>query len=75
METLETSSTKECLTPLGWNIQDEDDDADTIRFYGAGTSCVDVSSMGSQRGLLGGSSRPLAIWMSEIIHVKPALWQ
>ena len=42
-----------------------------IRIFGAGTSCVDVSTIGCQLGLLGGSSRPLAIWLSEIKLVKP----
>ena len=43
-----------------------------LRMYAAGTSCTDVSSMGTQTGLLGPSSRPLAIFLSEIRHVLPA---
>lgn len=30
--------------------------------------------MGAQQGLLGPSSRALAIWVSQIKHVGPVLW-
>jgi len=43
-----------------------------MRMYGAGTVCVDVSSMGNGDGLMGSSSLPLAIWVSELRHVMPA---
>ena len=64
-----------CPTPFGMMM----DDVNTyrplqprvLRIYGAGTSCVDVSAMGSQKGLLGASCRSLAIWMSELIHTRP----
>lgn len=39
--------------------------------YGAGTTCTDVSTIGCQAGLLGNSSRTLAIWLSEILHGEP----
>ena len=63
--------TKECLTPLGMKILDDALGTKVLRAYGAGTSCVDVSCMGSQLGLFGPSCRSLAIWLSEIRVVQP----
>ena len=42
-----------------------------LRVYGAGTICTDVSAMGLQEKLMGQSSLPLAIWMSEILRTLP----
>ena len=42
-----------------------------LKVYGAGTSCVDVSTIGNQMGLLGESAKPLAVWMSEIKQTLP----
>ena len=63
-----------CPTPYGMMLT-EPDDARILKFFAAGTSCVDVSAMGTGRGLLGPSSRPLAIWCSEVKHVRPVSWQ
>lgn len=55
----------------------EDDlasDEKTLRIFAAGTSCTDVSAMGTQSGLLGPSSRPLAIFLAEVRHVLPVPW-
>ena len=48
--------------------------AETLRVYAAGTSCTDVSAMGSGKGLFGATSKPLAVWMAELLHVQPDLW-
>ena len=64
-----------CPTPFGLMMNDINAyhplQPRVLRIHGAGTSCVDVSSMGAQKGLLGGSCRSLAIWMSEIMHCQP----
>ena len=63
---------KGCLKPVGmWRTEEKDYREKTFVVYGAGTSCVDVSAIGSRRGLLGDSSKPLAIWLSEILITKP----
>lgn len=48
--------------------------AETLRVYAAGTSCTDVSAMGSGKGLFGATSKPLAVWMAELLHVQPDFW-
>ena len=64
---------EDCPTPFGQMLLDGD--KRVLRFYAGGTSCTDVSSMGTQTGLFGPSSRPLAIFLSEIRHTLPVLWQ
>lgn len=66
---------EDCLTPFGMMMEDLNKyhplQPRVLRAFGAGTSCVDVSSMGSQKGLLGDSCRSLSIWMSELLHCRP----
>ena len=45
--------------------------SDELRVSGAGTTCTDVSAFGKGSGLLGNSSKPLSIFMSELKHSKP----
>lgn len=62
-----------CPTPLGMKLEDEKSgrDQQTLRCFCAGTTCTDVSAMGSHSGLFGDSSLPLAVWLSELRHVRP----
>lgn len=45
--------------------------ANELIVFSAGTVCRDVSAIGNHAGLMGASCRPLAIFLSEIRHVKP----
>lgn len=59
-----------CPTPFGMKQQSS---PKSLSLMAAGTSCTDVSAMGAGNGLFGSSSRPLAIWMSQVKHCRPVL--
>ena len=56
---------------MGMKKADDEAGNNVMHVFAAGTSCVDVSTMGSQLGLMGKSSRALAVWMAQIKHVGP----
>lgn len=61
---------QEFLRQVGGN---PDSDSKVLSIMAGGTVCTDVSQMGLHAGLLGDSCRSLAIFLSEILHVKPKL--
>lgn len=73
----------ECPTPVGFtrsrtrSHENEPHDPGqflpALRVMSAGTTCVDVSTIGCQAGLLGPSSRTLAIFLQEVKLVQPDL--
>ena len=65
-----------CLTPIGEKRASEhtNPSARILRLVAGGTSCIDVSAMGTQSGLLGPSCRPLAIFCSELRFLQPVSW-
>ncbi len=66
-----------CLTPIGEKraLDRTNPSKRILRLAAGGTSCIDVSSMGTQSGLLGPSCRPLAIFCSELKFLRPVSWK
>ena len=63
-----------CPTPLGMKLEDEKSgrDQQTLRCFCAGTTCTDVSAMGSHSGLFGDSSLPLSCMAVRIATRSPS---
>ena len=69
---------KGCLTPRGFHSQPSSEaPGDThrrkLRWYVAGTVCVDVSMMGNRLALLGESSISLAIFLAMVRDTQPEI--
>lgn len=62
---------KVCKTPYGMMKDDQKMGKRVLRIFGAGTTCVDWSSMGAREELFGQSCIPFACWLSEIKAVRP----
>lgn len=69
-----------CLTPIGMQRHKSDLEENKgigpqkeLIIMSAGTVCKDVSAIGNNMGLLGPSSRPLAIFLSELRVLQPQL--
>lgn len=66
-----TDLAQECECPTPFGMRDSEGRDRTLRVFGAGTTCTDVSAFGSLAGLLGASSLPLAVWVAQIKVALP----
>ncbi len=63
-----------CLTPVGLAAgrSQTEQAAAAVTVASAGSTCTDVSAIGQMSGLLGKSTEPLCIWLSERRRLREA---